>query len=127
MTRNTIQTYLSALINDTFYFLIVFLIVLNVLEYIYDGFVSNYLNINYILILIIICGIFLAFNTSALDKENISEELSLSFYIKLFIIAVICSLAVLVYAIPFGYIAFLLSALTFVSIMFGFTLLSQRD
>lgn len=67
--KNIFRGHSALVINNLFQILLVTYLVLLLVEEIWSGSVSNYLNLNYLLIIVIIFGIFDVFSESP-HKEN---------------------------------------------------------
>ena len=118
MNQAILKQFINNIIKDFFYFSFVLLFVLGFLEFKFVGLVSNYVNINIILIICIFCSVLLSFTN--VEKKK-TENLRVNLYLQSFfviILAVLGAYVVWFYSQDFGVTSYFGVIASFISILF---------
>ena len=118
-----IKGHKAELINHLFQTLLVTYLILLLLEQIFPGFVSTYLNINYLLVLTIAAGILDVFSEHEVIKQRIKRKDILFIYV----LGILGTIIIKYKTIDLGYLSWIISIIAGILIILLSHLILEED
>jgi hypothetical protein len=118
-----IKGHKAKLINHLFQTLLVTYLILLLLEQIFPGFVSTYLNINYLLVLTIAAGILDVFSEHEVIKQRIKRKDILFIYV----LGILGTIIIKYKTIDLGYLSWIISIIAGILIILLSHLILEED
>ena len=118
-----IKGHKAELINYLFQTLLVTYLILLLLEQIYTGFVSTYLNLNYLLILVIASGILDIFT----EKKEIKQKVKRKDYLLIYILGILGFLIIKFKTADLNYLSWIISIIAGILIILLSHLILEED
>ena len=118
-----IKGHKAELINYLFQTLLITYLILLLLEQIYTGFVSTYLNLNYLLILVIASGILDIFT----EKKEIKQKVKRKDYLLIYILGILGFLIIKFKTADLNYLSWIISIIAGILIILLSHLILEED
>ena len=123
--KNLLTGYKTEVINHLFQTLLITYLILLLIEEIWKGIISNYLNLNYLLIIVIITGILDVFSE---HKENIiKEEPKPLDYLFVFALGIIGFVIIKLKTVDLGWLSWVISIIAGILIILLSLLILEED
>lgn len=120
------KDYNAHLINHLFQYILILYLILLLLEQIFTGFVTQYLNLNYLLIVVIVVGIFDVFSEHPTNTHNNKKPTQFD-YIFIFVLGILGFAIIKFKTLELGMLSWLISIIAGVLIILLSILILQED
>lgn len=122
--KTLFKGYYAGIINHLFQTLLVVYLILLLIEQIWQGFVSQYLNLNYLLIIVIVVGILDVFSE---HQKPVQERVKKRDYIFIFLLGIAGFLIIKFKTSQLGWLSWLISIIAGILIVLLSILVLQED